>query len=59
MRGPRFPRDSVSLKLVEEDLLVTAEALWVWVDAKTMRPKAIPAVLIEAFEQLQAPISGS
>lgn len=59
MRGPRCHRHSEIRKQGETELLVTAEALWVWVDAKTMRPKAIPNILIEAFEQLQTPISGN
>lgn len=36
----------------ERELLLTAEALWVWVDAKTMRPRVIPDVLLEGFGQL-------
>jgi acyl-CoA thioester hydrolase len=36
----------------EPDLLLTAEALWVWVDKDTLRPRAIPDVMLEAFGQL-------
>lgn len=53
MRGPRAIRRYEIRKQNEEQLLVTAEALWVWVDLKTMRPKAIPDPLIDLFDQLQ------
>lgn len=36
----------------ERDLLLTAEALWVWVDGETMRPRVIPDILLESFGQL-------
>lgn len=36
----------------EPDLLLTAEALWVWVDRDTLRPRAMPDVMLEAFGQL-------
>jgi acyl-CoA thioester hydrolase len=36
----------------EPDLLLTAEALWVWVDMDTMRPRAIPDAILESFGQL-------
>jgi acyl-CoA thioester hydrolase len=36
----------------EPDLLLTAEALWVWVDMDTMRPRAIPNEILESFGQL-------
>jgi acyl-CoA thioester hydrolase len=36
----------------EPDLLLTAEALWVWVDINTMRPRAIPNKVLESFGQL-------
>lgn len=36
----------------ERELLLTAEALWVWVDAKTMRPRAIPDILQERLGNL-------
>jgi acyl-CoA thioester hydrolase len=35
--------------LGEENLVVKAEALWVWVDVATMRPRPIPADLLAAF----------
>ena len=34
----------------EADLLVAAEALWVWVERTTMRPRPIPEVLIQGFQ---------
>ncbi len=51
MRGPRAVRRYEIRKQGEEQLLVTAEALWVWVDAKAMRPRAIPQQILDAFEQ--------
>ncbi len=32
-------------------LILTAEALWVWIDQMSLRPKPIPKVLISALEQ--------
>lgn len=52
MRGTRTIRQYEIRKQAESDLLVTAEALWVWVDATTIRPKAIPNQIIETFGQL-------
>ncbi|HEY9625487.1 MAG TPA: thioesterase family protein [Crinalium sp.] len=49
MRGPRAIRQYEIRKQGENDLLVTAEALWVWVDLATMRPKAIPDAILETF----------
>jgi acyl-CoA thioester hydrolase len=55
MRGPRAIRRYQICKQGEEDLLVTAEALWVWVDTVSRRPKAIPRQLLEAFAQAKQP----
>ncbi|KAF3886883.1 MULTISPECIES: acyl-CoA thioesterase [Nostocales] len=52
MRGTRAYRRYEIRKQSQEDLLVTAEALWVWVDVKTMRPRAIPNLLQEKFLQI-------
>ncbi|BAY17353.1 hypothetical protein NIES21_31900 [Anabaenopsis circularis NIES-21] len=49
MRGTRAFRRYEIRKHNEDDLLVTAEALWVWVDAKTMRPRPIPNRLSDKF----------
>lgn len=49
MRGPRAIRRYEIRRQGEDDLLVTAQATWVWVNAKTMRPQAIPAEMIAAF----------
>lgn len=51
MRGVRSVRRYEIRKQGEAELLVTAEALWVWVDALTLRPKAIPDLILKAFEQ--------
>ncbi len=49
IRGTRAYRRYEIRKQSEDDLLVTAEALWVWVEAKNMRPRPIPSVLLEKF----------
>lgn len=51
MRGTRAIRRYEIRKQGSEDLLVTAEALWVWVEFKSMRPRAIPSVLLDTFLQ--------
>jgi acyl-CoA thioester hydrolase len=51
MRGPRAIRRYEIRKQGQAELLVTAEALWVWIETSTMRPRAIPGVLLEAFVQ--------
>ncbi|MFH7030990.1 MAG: acyl-CoA thioesterase [Heteroscytonema crispum UTEX LB 1556] len=53
MRGTRATRHYEIRKQNQDDLLVTAEALWVWVDSKTMRPRPIPGVMVEKFLQIQ------
>jgi acyl-CoA thioester hydrolase len=52
MRGPRAMRHYEIRKQGGRDLLVTAEALWVWVDLSAMRPRAIPDEILSTFEQL-------
>lgn len=52
MRGSRTIRRYEIRKQAASDLLVTAEALWVWVDINTIRPKAIPNEILETFGQL-------
>jgi acyl-CoA thioester hydrolase len=51
MRGSRAIRRYEIRKTGQSDLLVSAEALWVWVDLATMRPKAIPSTIAKAFGQ--------
>lgn len=51
MRGTRSKRHYEIRLLGEEDLVVKAEALWVWVDAATMRPRPIPSEVLTAFLQ--------
>ncbi|MEH1838062.1 MAG: thioesterase family protein [Nostoc sp.] len=55
MRGTRALRCYEIRKQNQENLLVTAEALWVWVDAQTMRPRPIPSVMLDKFLQIQNP----
>lgn len=52
MRGPRAIRRYEIRRQGESDVLVKAEATWVWVNATTMRPQAIPAEMITAFTEL-------
>lgn len=51
IRGTRARRRYEIRKQNKDALLVTAEALWVWVDTKTMRPRPIPDVLLSKFSQ--------
>ena len=51
IRGTRARRRYEIRKQNKDDLLVTAEALWVWVDTKTIRPRPIPDVLLSKFSQ--------
>ncbi len=51
MRGPRAIRRYEIRKQGDDQLLVTAEALWVWVDTNAMRPRAIPRQILDGFEQ--------
>ncbi len=51
MRGPRAIRRYEIHKQNQSAALVTAEALWVWIDMSTMRPRPIPSILLEAFRE--------
>ncbi len=53
LRGTRVTRHYEIRKKGESDLVVTAEVLWVWVDALTMRPKGIPKEFVEVFDKYQ------
>ena len=55
MRGTRALRHYEIRKENQEDLFVTAKALWVWVEVKTMRPRPIPSAMIDTFMQIQQP----
>lgn len=55
MRGPRAVRRYEIHNQGNGQLLVLAEALWVWVDIKAMRPRAIPSQLLDVFEQVNQP----
>ncbi|MCD8490365.1 MAG: acyl-CoA thioesterase [Desertifilum sp.] len=55
MKGPRAVRRYEIRRLDAEDILVMAEALWVWVDTTAMRPRAIPKEMIEAFDAYLQP----
>ncbi len=49
MRGPRAIRHYEIRRQPDNELLVTAEALWAWVELATLRPRPIPRVLLQAF----------
>jgi len=53
IRGSRALRCYEIRKQNQADLLVTAEALWIWVDTKTMRPRPIPSLLLDKFMETQ------
>ena len=55
MRGTRAFRCYEIRKQNQDNLLVKAEALWVWVDAQTMRPRPIPSLMLDKFLQIQNP----
>ncbi|MCC5646550.1 acyl-CoA thioesterase [Nostoc sp. CHAB 5824] len=55
MRGTRAFRCYEIRKQNQDNLLVTAEVLWVWVDAQTMRPRPIPSIMLDKFLQIQNP----
>ncbi|MCC5620333.1 thioesterase family protein [Nostoc sp. CHAB 5715] len=55
MRGTRALRCYEIRKQNQDNLLITAEALWVWVDVQTMRPRPIPSVMLDKFLQIQSP----
>lgn len=49
LRGPRAVRRYEIRRQDADDLLVTAEALWIWVNGATQRPQAMPAEVLAAF----------
>jgi len=55
MRGPRAVRRYEIRLAGSGEILLKAEALWVWVEVTTMRPRAIPKPIIDIFQdQFQA-----
>lgn len=52
MRGPRAIRCYEIRRQGSPDLLVTAEATWVWINPTTQRPQPIPKDMITAFGQI-------
>ncbi len=55
MRGPRAVRRYEIRREPDNELLLTAEALWAWIELATGRPKPIPRELLAAFESFLAP----
>ncbi|HLO84453.1 MAG TPA: thioesterase family protein [Nostocaceae cyanobacterium] len=55
IRGTRALRRYEIRKHQQEDVLVTAEALWVWVETKTMRPRPIPNLMLDKFSPAHIP----
>lgn len=53
-RGTRVTRHYQIRHQQQPDLIVTAEALWVWVNVASMRPQAIPTEVLEAFHQMMS-----
>ena len=53
MKGTRAVRHYEIRKQGEENLVVKAQAVWVWVEAATMRPRGIPEAVFEAFGYLR------
>lgn len=54
MRGTRATRRYEIRKQGRDDLQIKAEALWVWVDMNTLRPRPIPELILAAFGELAA-----
>ncbi len=55
MRGPRAVRRYSIALAGSDEILLKAEALWVWVEVSTMRPRAIPQQIMDVFKaQFQA-----
>lgn len=50
LKGPRCIRCYEIRVSGQSELVVKAEATWVWVNLENMRPKAIPEVMMEAFQ---------
>ena len=59
MRGSRAFRSYEIRKQNQDRLLVIAEAMWVWVEINTMRPRPIPSKLSDGFLQKQHSEAGS
>jgi acyl-CoA thioester hydrolase len=55
MRGPRAVRRYEIRRESDNELLLTAEALWAWIELATGRPRPIPKELLEAFESYIVP----
>ena len=51
MSGARSVRHSRFTRASDDALLVSAVTTWAYVDAKTQRPRRIPAEMIEAFRR--------
>ncbi|WAL59800.1 acyl-CoA thioesterase [Thermocoleostomius sinensis] len=52
LRGACTTRRYEIRKPNERNLVLTADALWVWVDAQTLRPRSIPDILQETLGDL-------
>lgn len=59
VRGPRATRCYEIYRQRDDALLVTAEALWIWVDTAAMRPGAIPSELLNRFKSCKTLTSQS
>lgn len=59
MRGPRAIRRYEIRLAGKAEILLKAEALWVWVEISTMRPRAIPQQIIDVFHSQFQPVATS
>lgn len=50
MRGPRAVRRYEIRREADDELLLTAEALWAWIDLASQRPRPIPPEILSAFD---------
>lgn len=49
LTGVRGVRDNEIRRASDDELLVSAETLWAWLDPVTLRPTRIPATILAAF----------
>lgn len=49
LSGVRGVRENTVRRADDDELLVSVETLWAWLDPVTLRPTRIPAVILRAF----------
>lgn len=55
MKGASVTRRYEIRRLGEDQQLVSAEVVWVWVDVEAMRPRGIPREILDVFKQISQP----